>query len=292
VRLVFITLLALIIASAIGAMQLVFRDFVWTPLTQRASSANGELPASLRVRSDVHTRLLPRLSRKGARASRSQQPSNRSDDIILQLQDDVATYVCLNFLRQRVRSFVRDAVLRLIYRPDVAGVVVNAHSQGTVVAFDVLSQLSPFEARKVRWLITAGSPLRKYIDLFSWEQEVGSLHEVGVRPDAPETPGRNGVPHVPLRWTNFWDAQDPVADPLNPLHWDPGALRASTRDDRRLYHWVDPVTGAAAWIDVDDRPVDNVGHSPDGGLKAHNYWDNEPDVIAPLADLLRREALS
>ena len=32
--------------------------------------------------------------------------------------------------------------------------------------------------------------------------------------------------------------------------------------------------------------MDNVTHSS-GGLRAHNYWDNEPDVIQPLAGRLR-----
>jgi hypothetical protein len=34
---------------------------------------------------------------------------------------------------------------------------------------------------------------------------------------------------------------------------------------------------------IEDRAVDNVAKSEGEGLRAHNYWDNEQDVIAPLA---------
>ena len=52
------------------------------------------------------------------------------------LDDDVALYVCRNDLRERVRSFVHDALLRLCCRDDVEAVVVNGHSNGTVIAAD------------------------------------------------------------------------------------------------------------------------------------------------------------
>jgi hypothetical protein len=34
--------------------------------------------------------------------------------------------------------------------------------------------------------------------------------------------------------------------------------------------------------------VDNVEHSSGGGLQAHNYWDNQTEVVAPLAETLRQ----
>jgi hypothetical protein len=55
--------------------------------------------------------------------------------------------------------------------------------------------------------ITAGSPIRKYIDLLSWGERVG-----GLAPLADMT-----------GWLNFWDEHDPVADPLDPpASWHPG----------------------------------------------------------------------
>ena len=142
----------------------------------------------------------------------SPAPSDHSSDILLQLQDDVATYVCHDDLRQRVRGFVREALLRLIYRKDVAGVIINAHSHGTVVAFDVLSQLSPFEAKKIWGMVTMGSPLRKYIDLFNWEREIGALRALNQHGAVGTNAAGENV--LALDWTNYWDPRDPVADPL------------------------------------------------------------------------------
>ena len=80
-------------------------------------------------------------------------------------------------------------------------VVVNAHSQGTVASYDVLQQSPLPVTSRVNALVTAGSPLRKYADLFSWGSDVGATASVG-------------------KWLNFWDAKDPVADPLDqPAGW-------------------------------------------------------------------------
>ena len=273
--------------SAFGAVHMAFNDIMAAVHPQKrrlahsdVEAASGE-PSSLRVRADASEHL-PRFGQRAA-AKAAETPSPSLGDILLQLQDDVATYVCRNDLRQRVRGFVRDSLLRLIYRDDVAGIVVNAHSQGSVVALDVLSQLSPFEARKIWWLITAGSPLRKYVDLFAWEREIGSVREVGLR----GAPGRNerGQEVLPLRWVNFYDPNDPVGDALRPLKLSAEAPATPT-DDHTLYRWIDSV-GATCHIAIADRKVDNGAHVPAGGLRAHNYWDNEPEFIAPVAGLLR-----
>src|SRR5206468_3140344 len=94
--------------------------------------------------------------------------------VLERLQRDIATYICRNDLRERARGFVREALLRLCARDDVAGLVVNAHSQGTTVAYDVLRALPPSAARKVRHLVTAGSPLRKYSQLCYWGRRWGT----------------------------------------------------------------------------------------------------------------------
>ncbi len=186
-----------------------------------------------------------------------------------QLENDVAAYVSRNDLRERVRGFVREALLRLANRNDVGALVVNAHSQGTVVAFDVLSAMSRSAAWKVQGFVTAGSPLRKFADLFSWGNEVGAI----------ET----------MPWMNFWDPTDPVADPLAPpAGWQRGAAARSGSNDPGLYRSVDAETGDISWTKVGDRQVDNVKNSRGGGLQAHNYWDNDLEVVKPLGDLLQR----
>ncbi len=57
-----------------------------------------------------------------------------------------------------IRSFVLDALWRLASRKDVSSIVINAHSNGTVIAFDALCSLPPAAASKIRALVTAGSP--------------------------------------------------------------------------------------------------------------------------------------
>jgi hypothetical protein len=56
---------------------------------------------------------------------------------------DVAAYVARNDLRERVRGFVELALLKLLDRPDIGALVINAHSQGTIICWDVLCRL-PF----------------------------------------------------------------------------------------------------------------------------------------------------
>jgi hypothetical protein len=189
--------------------------------------------------------------------------------VMHQLMNDVTTYVCRDELRTRLRSFVHDAILRLCCREDVDRVIVNSHSQGTVVAFDVLRQLPPFALAKMSLLITAGSPLRKYADMFAWGDDASCLWE---------------LPH----WINFWDVDDPVADPLvPPPGWQRGTNPLAQSPGGPLFHGIDADTGELKPIAIEDRVVDNVANTPPGGLPAHNYWDNEPGFVVPVADLLR-----
>jgi hypothetical protein len=188
---------------------------------------------------------------------------------IRHLEDDVAAYVARNDLRERVRSFVQEALLRLVHRDDVDQVVVNSHSHGTVVAFDVLREISVFSIPKVKWFITAGSPLRKYSDFFCWGTEAGTIKQV---------PG----------WTNFWDAKDPVADPLAPPRtWRPGTDPAGSRNGAGMYQALDTNHGQLLELDIEDQQVDNLTHSQGGGLQAHNYWDNEVEVVPAMVDILK-----
>jgi hypothetical protein len=184
-----------------------------------------------------------------------------------QLENDVAVYVSHNDLRERVRGFVREALLRLCYRTDIGGIVVNSHSNGTVVAFDVLRELPPSAIGKIRALVTAGSPLRKYTRLLDWGDDVGRVHDIPI-------------------WRNFWDRHDPVADPLEPgSGWRPGARPHHTSPG--LYRWVNPDSGESVPAGVIDVELDNLRHSAGGGLQAHNYWDNRRAFTPELARLLR-----
>jgi len=185
--------------------------------------------------------------------------------VLRTVEDDVAAYVTRNEHRERVRMFLRDAVSRVLGRHDVSGVVVNGHSNGTVMGFDLIAALSPPSARGVRALITSGSPLRKYSDLLDWGRDAGNLRL------------------IPGGWSNFWDPLDPVADPLAPPStWKRGEP-IPEGGGPGMFAVHDPDTGAESPMAVTDLQVDNVRDSTGGGLRAHNYWDNDAFCSAAAA---------
>jgi hypothetical protein len=289
-------------SSVLAATHMIFSDLVALGAHQQQhatpaleTSGDGELPSSLRVRGDADHRW--RRDHPGPESPTAAPPEPISNPMVVvgQITDDVATYIYHNELRNRVRDFVREALLRLLYREDVAGIIVNGHSQGTTIAYDVLSQLEPYEASRVFAFITAGSPLRKYVDLFHWGNDIGAIRSIDPQARAPIPAGaaretalaKKNDPMRP-RWLNFWDPRDPVADRLTPVKRD------SADDDApldptapTLFQWLNARTGARANVQVDDRQVDNVANTVGSGVRAHNYWDNETEFIAPLTNLLR-----
>jgi hypothetical protein len=227
-------------------------------ILHHAHAANGAPSSSLQVRQAVtatSTQVVAATDRSGPLS------------VIGQLDQDVTTYVCRNDLRERVRSFVHDALLLIACRKDVATVVVNSHSQGTVLVFDVVREMPPFASAKIKHLITAGSPLRKYADLFYWGTDAACI---------------SSIP-----WTNFWDETDPVADPLEPPRtWRRGDPIPPSTGTSQLYESTDPDTGDPLPVSLSDVLVSNADHGAGGGLAAHNYWDNNPQFVVPLAGIL------
>src|SRR5579859_7697330 len=254
-------------ASILGLVHMAFADIRALLHHQHpAASAAPGLQPRRDLPPDHHWLRLP-LRPHAAPAPAAPPPAGLLGTI-RNLEDDVAAYVSRNDLRERVRSFVREALLRLLSRPDVAGVVINAHSNGTVVAFDVLRDLPLQLAAKVRGIVTAGSPLRKYAELFNWGTEAGPIGAMGA-------------------WTNFWDELDPVADPLSPpASWRRGD-RLPAGGPASLYQSTDPATGEQSWFAIADRKVDNIKNGGGGGLPAHDYWDNTREVVQPVAAELR-----
>lgn len=223
------------------------------------SGGQSSTSPSLRVRTDV--------AAVGAGAGPAPDPGS-APSVIRQLEDDVAGYVSRNDARERVRDFVEGALLRLAMRDDVGSIVVNAHSQGTVVAYDALRRLGP-TGPKLAAFVTAGCPLRKYVTLFSWGSELGHISRA-------------------RQWVNFWDAADPVADPLRPpADWRRGSKVPDAGPDD-LMKVVDPETGVLKPFLVQDVEVDNLRHTDGAGFAAHNYWDNVSEFVTPLVDILRR----
>src|SRR5450755_1709231 len=272
--------------STVGALRLLASDV--SAALHEDSGGGGR--STLTPRSDldvsVHHGVLGRVLHRGAQAA-AKDPAMASETpgafgTLRALQDDVATYVTRNDLRERVRDFVQDALLLLIDRDDISGVVINAHSQGTVLCWDVLCRL-PFSswardddrrAGLFRHFVTAGSPIRKYVDMFAWGDQVG---ELAAALD----------PIGSLIWHNFCDPHDPVADPLNPpAGWRPGDPWDEPPEPDTGLLVARDADGAVRHVPIADAPVDNIKHSSGGGLQAHDYWNNEKQFVPALAALL------
>lgn len=263
-------------AHPLAAIRTIIADLA-AMVTTHGQRGGDEHP-SLRPREDLpddkhaHLHLFHDILR--AHRPRSVQSTEGPLAVLRALEDDVADYVCRNDLRERIRGFVQQALHRLADRADVDAIVVNAHSQGTVVAFDVLARSAP---PKVRALVTAGSPLRKYVDFFAWGERAGLFRELMQRDR--------------WCWLNAYDPRDPVADPLRPSRrWH---LGDDPSDQPTLFRIIDPNKSLTETDDcaVIDYKVDNVAHSVGSGLRAHNYWDNTADfiprLITVLSDLVR-----
>lgn len=254
--------------SVAGAMRLILAD-VWANLRP---SPEEERPVGLTPRAGV-----PRAHHLLGRMAGAMHPGPRPEpsgriSTLVALEDDMASYVTRNDLRERVRGFVQEALVRLARRDDIERLVVNAHSQGTVICFDVLARLpTDICGERLAKFITAGSPIRKYVDLLSWGERVG-----GLAPLADMT-----------GWLNFWDEHDPVADPLDPpASWHPGdPIDRRSAGELGLLISLKP-DGMLTHCRVDDRKVDNLREPSSGGLPAHDYWSNETDFVEPLAKLL------
>ncbi len=235
----------------------------WTKMRGRPLYRPSVAVPSLRVRED---------NQKNAtgKGSAPHHPSGFVA-ILRQLENDVAAYICDNGSRQRVRSFVLDALLRLALRDDVSAIILNTHSNGTLIGLDVVQELPPLAAKKIRAIITAGSPIRKYVDLFTWGEYLALEHMM--------------APWL-AQWWNFYDERDIVADRLLP---SAGWKRGTEPTEKQLmgiYQTADP-GGEIIQILINDIPVNNVKNSPGGGIPAHNYWDNTEEFIPQFAEIVR-----
>ncbi|HKV01823.1 MAG TPA: hypothetical protein VJQ26_06850, partial [Ktedonobacteraceae bacterium] len=87
-------------------------------------AAKDQEPTSSRPRTDLGSRSIKQLGQHGQAAP---APSPGLLPALRSLEDDVACYVCHNEERERVRSFVHEALMRLAYREDVDNIVLNTH---------------------------------------------------------------------------------------------------------------------------------------------------------------------
>ena len=252
--------------SLLGTLRTVLVDAV-TALTTHPHAAVQPSFGGLKPRTDVsRPHVLNHVSGLWRRHEDAEQPPGFLGTM-RQIEDDICSYVARNDVRERIRSFVGEALLRLAARDDVEALVLNTHSNGTVMGFDSLRVMPAGAAAKVQTFITAGCPLRKYAELFTWGREVGNIRDL-------------------QRWDNYFDPRDPVADPLaHPVGWKDG----EPFDLAHLKPFVSwpPNHAEGTAFPISDHQVDNVLHSSGGGLQAHNYWANTTEFIPALAAALR-----
>jgi pimeloyl-ACP methyl ester carboxylesterase len=121
---------------------------------------------------------------------------NTVEDLIA----DVGNYVARNGIRSAVQQVLHGVLGAEAADPAKRAAVV-AHSQGTIISYDVLRQAGE-NYPGLRTLITMGSPLRKYVGPLQWGR------------------AQLGVPNV-LRWLNVYDKNDIVGKDLPNRRWRP-----------------------------------------------------------------------
>lgn len=120
---------------------------------------------------------------------------NTAEDLI----SDVGNYVGRNGVRSAVQQ-VLHGVLGVEAADPAKRALVVAHSQGTIITYDVLREAGQ-NYPGLRTLITMGSPLRKYVGPLQWGRV------------------QLGVP-AGLRWLNVYDKNDIVGKDLKgALEW-------------------------------------------------------------------------
>jgi pimeloyl-ACP methyl ester carboxylesterase len=120
---------------------------------------------------------------------------NTAEDLIA----DVGNYVGRNGVRSAVQQ-VLHGLLGVEAVDPGRRVLVVAHSQGTIISYDVLREAGQ-NYPGLRTLITMGSPLRKYVGPLQWGR------------------AQLGVP-AGLRWLNVYDKNDIVGKDLKgALDW-------------------------------------------------------------------------
>jgi hypothetical protein len=87
------------------------------------------------------------------------------------LINDIGNYIARNKVRANVQNVLHDQLSKAHSETPSIPIVCVAHSQGTVIAYDVLRQAGRLY-RQLRTLVTLGSPLSEYyFKRFDWGSE-------------------------------------------------------------------------------------------------------------------------
>ena len=108
--------------------------------------------------------------------------------------------------RQRIDKRMDAVISRFVAEKGYDGVVFLAHSQGTVIVFDYLRS-SELALRQRPFVLTAGAPVSALYEYYF--NEYGNVSRMMTE-----------MKLQPLRWTNFYRTDDPIAGPISgPISW-------------------------------------------------------------------------
>ena len=141
--------------------------------------------------------------------------------------NDVANYVSNNGVRLAIQQRLSDKLFEVRAQYPEATVILGSHSQGTIIAFDVL-RLNGEQFPEVDVWVTMGCPLAWYLTFGRWGNE-----RLGIQPGTT--------------WLNLYDPKDIVGRQLGGLvPWD-APLPDDVNVDNRGQgldahdHWHNPV---------------------------------------------------
>ena len=106
---------------------------------------------------------------------------------------DVANYVRNNGVRLAIQKRLSDSLFKVHAEHPQATIILGSHSQGAIIAYDVLRLIGP-QLGPVVW-VTMGSPLAWYLNVGHWGAE-----RLGIR----ET----------TTWLNYYDPRDIIGNVL------------------------------------------------------------------------------
>lgn len=154
---------------------------------------------------------------------------------------------------------------------DGQGLVITAHSQGSVLAVTALATIDRSCCDRIA-LVTFGSPVaglfrRAFSDHFS-------------APNLATLVAKLGGAGPSQRWDNFYRLTDPIGRPMF------GSVPGAESGDRRL---ADPATQPQRSPDADRAPPRERDREPFTALAIHSYYRNERDLKDTV--LGRKEAL-
>jgi hypothetical protein len=104
--------------------------------------------------------------------------------------NDVANYISHNGVRIQIQDLLNRRIFELQAKYQNAHIILGSHSQGSIVAYDVLRLNGAQYPRLGTW-VTMGSPLGWYLNFSRWGAE-----PIGLPPG--------------LSWLNYYDQDDRV----------------------------------------------------------------------------------